>query len=404
MAPVVGPAPGAVPFLDIVSPDFDFGSPEVARAQAESWYAETPLGILVLRYAEAEELIRDPRLINDGKHYLEMSGIFSGPIYDWFVPTLNNRYGDDHRRLRGLVSRAFTARAINNLRPVIRTTADRLAGRLASLEVCEFVEDFANRLPLAVMCEMLGVPPEDYDTFRIWSSDIGLVFNLMGGGDIPARVEKAVVGLTGYVDSLMTAKQAAPGTDLISTLVTARQAEGRVSWDELRNLLVSLIFAAHDTTRNQFANAMVAFAEHPDQWTLLGQHPELAAQAVEETIRWRPVVNAIRRFATEDFDYHGLHITAGTVISVGVYPPHRDPRAVPGGDSFDITATREITPLLFGGGIHHCLGAPLARAEMGEALPILASRLGPPTIAGPVTWPRPPIGIYGPDELPLRFG
>jgi cytochrome P450 len=397
------PAPGAVPFLDIVNPDFDFGSPEVARAQAESWYAETPLGILVLRYAEAEELMRDQRLINDGKRLVEMAGIFSGPVYDWFVPMISNRYGDDHRRLRSLVNRAFTARAAANLRPFFRATAERLAGRLASLEVCEFVEGFANPMPLAVMCEMLGVPPEDYDPFRIWSTDIGLVFSLAHGGDIAARLENAVVGLTRYVDSLMTAKQAAPGTDLVSTLVTARQAEGRVSWDELRDLLVTLVFAAQDTTRQQFANAMVAFAEHPDQWTLLAQHPELAAQAVEEVMRWRPMANAIFRFATEDFDYHGLHIASGTAVSVGVYPPHRDPRAVPGGDSFDITATREITPLVFGGGMHHCLGAALARAEMGEALPVLASRLGPPTIAGPVTW-RPPTGIYGPNELPLRFG
>src|SRR5262249_14696219 len=226
--------------------------------------------------------------------------------------------------------------------------------------------------------------------------------SLAHGGDIAARVEKSVVELTGYVESLMTAKKAAPGTDLISTLVTAQQAEGRVSWDELRNLLVTLVFAAHDTTRQQFATAMVAFAEHPDQWTLLGRHPELAGQAVEEIMRWCPMANAIFRFAAEDFDYHGLHITAGTCVSVGVYPPHRDPRAVPGGDSFDITPTREITPLLFGGGVHHCLGAALARAEMAEALPVLASRLGPPTIAGPVTW-RPPTGIYGPNELPLRF-
>jgi cytochrome P450 len=403
MSPGTGPAPGAVPFLDIVNPAFDFGSPEVARAQAESWYAETPLGILVLRYAEAEELLRDKRLINDGKRLLETGGVLSGPTYDWFVPMISNRYGDDHHRLRALVNRAFTSRAINNLRPFIRAAAERLAARLATLEVCEFVEDFADPMPLAVMCELLGVPPEDYDSFRVWSTDIGLVFSMAHGGDIPARVEKAVVGLYGYIDSLMTAKQAAPGTDLVSTLLTAQQAEGRVSRDELRNLLVTLVFAAHDTTRQQFANAMVAFTEHPDQWRLLGQHPELAAQAVEETMRWRPMANAIFRFATEDFDYRGLHIATGSVVSVGVYPPHRDPRAVPGGDTFDITASREITPLLFGGGIHHCLGAPLARAELGEALPVLASRLGPPTIAGPVSW-RPPTGIYGPNELPLRFG
>jgi cytochrome P450 len=269
--------------------------------------------------------------------------------------------------------------------------------------VCEFIEDFANPLPLAVMCELLGVPPEDYDTFQVWTNEVGLVFSLAHGGDIPARVEKAVVGLYGYVESLMTAKKAAPRDDLISRLVTVQQAEGRVTWDELRNLVVTLVFAAHDNSCHQLANAMVAFARHPDQWTQLARRPELTEQAVEETLRWCPSANTIFRFAAEDFDYHGVHIRAGTPVVIGVYSAHRDPRAVAGGDTFDITASRQVIPLLFGGGAHHCLGAALARAELAESLPVLTSRLGPPSIAGRVTW-RPPTGIYGPNELPLRFG
>jgi cytochrome P450 len=403
MSTVVDPVPGAVPFLNVLDPAFDFGSPEVARARAQSWCAESPVGLLVLRHAEAEELLRDQRLDHNGKRFMEVNGVFSGPIYDWFVTMIPNYDGDDHRRLRGLVNRAFTARTVSGLRPFIRATAERLTDRLAALEVCEFVEDFADPLPLAVMCELLGVPPADYDTFQVWTTDLGLVFSLAHGGDIPARVEKAVVELYGYVDSLMAAKQAAPGGDLISRLVTVQQAEGRVSHDELRNLLVTLVFAAHDTTRHQLANAMVAFAEHPDQWTLLGQHPELTAQAVEEIIRWRPSMALIIRIAAEDFDYHGTHITTGTPVMIAVYPAHLDPRVVADGDTFDITADRQFTPLLFGGGPHHCLGAALARTELAEALPVLTSRLGPPSIAGPFTW-RPPAGIYGPNELPLRFG
>src|SRR5215475_13136931 len=318
MSTVVDPAPGTVPFLNVLDPAFDFGSPDVVRARAQSWCAESPVGLLVLRHAEAEELLRDQRLDHNGKQFMEVNGVFSGPIYDWFVPMIANRDGDDHRRLRGLVNRAFTSRTISGLRPFIKATAERLADRLAALEVCEFVEDFANPLPLAVMCELLGVPPEDYDAFRVWTTDLGLVFSLAHGGDIPARVEKAVVGLYGYVDSLMAAKQTEPGDDLISRLVTVQQAEGRVSHDELCNLLVTLVFAAHDTTRHQLANAMVAFAQHPDQWTLLGQRPELAAQAVEEIIRWCPSVAIVIRFAAEDFDYHGTHITAGTPVMIAV--------------------------------------------------------------------------------------
>jgi cytochrome P450 len=389
-------------FLDITDSAFDFHSPEVALARAKNWYAESPIGLLVLRYREAQELLRDPRLIHDGEVYLKMNGIVDGPIYDWFVPMIVNRDGDDHRRLRGLVNKAFTPRMINNLRPFIRMTAERLVDRLRSVEVCEFVEDFADPLPLAVMSQLLGVPAEDYAIFRRWTRDIGLIFGLALGGDIAARVETAVVGLSEYVDLLMHDKKATPTDDLISALL-AQQAESRVSEDELRNLIVTLVFAAHDSTRDQLANAVVAFSEHHEQWTLLASHPELAAQAVEEVMRWCPSSTSLFRFAAEDFDYQGLHIPAGAFILMLVSTAQRDSQIFLDGDAFDITTKRQALTLQFGGGPHHCLGAALARAELGEALPALANRLGPPSIAGPVTW-RPPTGLCGPNELPLRFG
>ncbi|HSV65261.1 MAG TPA: cytochrome P450 [Mycobacteriales bacterium] len=392
-----------VPFLDIVDPASDLNSPEVSLAQAKSWYAESPNGLLVLRYAEAQELLRDKRLNHNGKGYMEMNGVFEGPIYDWFVPMISNHDGDDHRRIRGLVNKAFTPRMVSNLRPFVRAKAGHLAEYLGSVEVCDFVEDFANPLPLAVMCELLGVPAEDYDTFRIWTADIGLVFSLAHGGDIAARVQTAVVGLYEYVDSLINDKKATPTDDLISALVAAQQADGLVSRDELRNLIVTLVFAAHDTTRHQLSNAVVTFSEHHEQWTLLAQRPELASQAVEEVMRWCPSATSVYRFAAEDLDFRGLHIKEGTFLMICVRAAQRDPRVFHNGGSFDITVTREAIPLQFGGGPHYCLGAALARAELGEALPVLASRLGPPSIAGPVTW-RPTTGIYGPNELPLRFG
>ncbi|MFI0809458.1 cytochrome P450 [Streptomyces echinatus] len=253
------------------------------------------------------------------------------------------------------------------------------------------------------MTELLGVPPEDFPTFRTWTSDIGLVFSLALGGDIPARVEAAVTGLYDYVDGLMAAKRAAPGDDLISALVSIQQAEGSASRDEMQNLIVSMIFAAHDTTRLQLANAMVTFSEHPDQWKLLGENPELAQQAVEEVMRWRPSTNALFRYAPADFEFRGESIPKGTMLLVGVQAVQRDPQAFPGGDVFDITAPRSTPVLQFGGGLHYCLGAPLARLEITESLPVLAARLGAPSISGPVSW-RPAIGITGPNELPLRFG
>ncbi|MCX4761547.1 cytochrome P450 [Streptomyces sp. NBC_01275] len=392
-----------IPFLDVLDPAFRFDTPEVARAREANWYARTPLGVLVLRYAEAQELVRDARLTHNGKGFMEQNGIVDGPVYDWFVPALVNHDGADHRRMRGLVNKAFTPRMVEGLRPLIRATARRLAAELAGRQECDFFTEFADALPLVVMTELLGVPAEDFPVFRTWSSDIGLVFSLALGGDIPARVEAAVTGLYGYVEALMTDKAVDPGDDLISALVAAQRADATVSWDELLNLIVTMVFAAHDTTRLQLANAMVTFSEHPDQWTLLGRSPELAAQAVEEVMRWSPSSNAVYRYAGDTFEFRGETFDAGTMFMIGVQAVHRDPLAYPGGETFDVTVARQSPVLQFGGGPHYCLGAPLARMELSEALPALAEHLGPPSVAAPITW-RPAIGITGPNELPLRFG
>ncbi|WP_329044058.1 cytochrome P450 [Amycolatopsis sp. NBC_01488] len=301
------------------------------------------------------------------------------------------------------MSKAFTPRMIAGLRPFVRTRARQLAERLAAVAECEFVEDFANPLPLAVLSEMLGVPPEDHGVFHTWTTDIGLVFSLALGGDVVTRVESALVGLDEYIAALMARKKAAPAGDLISALVAAHQDDPLISTEHLRNLIVTMVFAAHDTTRHQLANAMVAFAEHPAQWRLLGSRPELADRAVDEVMRWLPSSPTIYRFAAQDFEYQGLSITEGTFLTMCVTAAQRDPRVFRDGATFDITVAREAPLLQFGAGPHHCLGVALAKAELAEALPALAARLAAPAFAGPFTW-RPPVGIHGPNTLPLRFG
>ncbi|UBU18264.1 cytochrome P450 [Nonomuraea gerenzanensis] len=398
------PAAPNVPFLDVLDPAFDFEAPEVYAAQAESWYADSPFGLLVLRYEEASDLLRDRRLNHDGRRYMETHGITEGPIYDWFVPMIVNHEGEEHRRLRGLMNKAFTARRMARLRPFIREQAEQLTDGLDDGGTHDFVADFGIRLPLAVMCRLLGVRPEDYGHFGTWTADLGLVFGLSGGEDIVARLENAVVGLNDYADYLIDDKIARPSDDLSSDLVAAYQSgDGQVSRDELRNLLVTLVFAAHDTTRHQLANAMVVFSQHPGQWTLLSRQPDLATRAVEEVMRWQPSTGTIYRFAAEDFDYKGLAIERGRYLTMCVKAAQRDPRAYKNADRFDITAVRDVSPLQFGAGPHHCLGAALARVEVSEALSVLATRLGPPSVVEPVTWPG-PLGIQGPEVLLLRFG
>ncbi|MDR7277775.1 cytochrome P450 [Catenuloplanes atrovinosus] len=392
-----------MPYLDVLAPSFSFTSPETLAAQDAGWYADSPIGPVVLRYAEANDLLRDKRFDHGGEGYLLRNGVTGGPIHDWYVPMIVNHDGPDHRRLRGLVGRAFTPRMVESLRPFIRARAERLADEMTGADGVEFVDAFADRLPLAVMCELLGVPAADYDVFSRWSSDIGLVFGLANGGDTVARVERAVAGLDGYVDELMDRKAAAPGEDVISVLLAAMAEDGTASRDEVRNLLVTLVFAAHDNTRHQFSNCIVTFAEHPAQWTLLRDDPSLAGRAVEECMRWRPSAGNLFRRAAVDLTFHGVDMPAGTFVTAAVLTAQRDPRAYPGGRVFDITATREAPLLQFGAGPHYCLGAALARTELLEALPVLVSRFGPPELPPePLDW-RPPLGTQGPESLPIRF-
>jgi cytochrome P450 len=390
-----------LPFLDITSADFRFDSPTVAEAREASWCATTPMGFIALRYAEMRQLLSDPRLAQSGERYLAQMGISDGPLYDWFVPVILHQRGEDHLRLRRLVGKAFSPRVIEGLRPFIRDTATGLAEAVAARGECEFMDDFADPMPVRVMSELLGVPNEDYELFRRWSTDVGLVYSF-ALPQLRARVEEAVVGLHAYVDSLIGRRRAEPQDDLLSALIAAEEDGDRLSTDELRNLVVTLVFAGHDTTRNQLGQALATFAGHPDQWRLLGERPELAPQAAEEVMRWAPSVPTVFRFAVEDIDLHDVHIPAGTFVLLCAHAASRDPRVFRDGERFDITVPREAPHLIFGGGPHYCIGAAIARVELAESLAVLSNRLQPPSTAGPVTW-RPPTALYGPENLPLRL-
>jgi cytochrome P450 len=346
-------------------------------------------------------MLRDRRFIQSGEPHLVRHGVTDGPLWNWFTRLILFNQGDDHTRLRRLVNRAFVPSAVHRLRPDIRTAATGLSARIAEAVEVDFVEAFCDPYPVTIMGKLLGVPLDDYHRLRQWSSDVGLTFSLSVGA-LRDRIERAVVELHAYVDRLICDRRRDPGDDVVSALITAEEHGDRLSSDELRNLLVALIFAGHDTTRNQLGLALVAFAENPEEWDLLARRPELAPQAVAEVMRYRPAVPAIFRTAIEDVERNGLEIPDGTFVLQCVQSANRDPRAFVDADRFSIAAARDANHLTFGGGMHFCLGAWVARAEIAEALTILAARLRPPSITGEVEW-RPALGIFGPEVLPVRL-
>ncbi|MYS86623.1 cytochrome P450 [Embleya scabrispora] len=393
-----------VPFLDITVPDFVWDSPEVAEARERSWVAETPLGLLVLRYAEAHSLSRDARLVSGFRDVVDLVGPGEGLVRDFMRDFMQSLEGPDHRRLRGLVTHAFTARRIAALQPFVRATAERLADELAAGGERDFVDAFADPLPAAVVCELLGFPPADYATVGRWCRNTNLVLALGPDQSRVAEVEEGLAGMYDYFDTVIRERQAKPGDDLFSDILRAEQEDGALDDRELRTLIATLLVAGYQTTSHQLGHAMVAFAAHPEQWWLLREQPDLVTQAVEEVLRWCPTTTVVAtKSAAEDFSVNGYPISKGTPVWLCAHSAQRDPLVFEGGDAFDITVRREASPLAFGGGAHYCLGAALARVELAEAFAALAARLGPPEVAGPITW-RPSTGVSGPDLLPLRFG
>jgi hypothetical protein len=281
----------------------------------------------------------------------------------------------------------------------MRATAHELIDTFAATGACEFMAAFADPYPARIIAELLGIPDDQFDAFLGWATDMGLGFSPAAAAELP-RIEAALAGLYACCDELVARRRREPGQDLISALITAADDAGHLTGEELRILVSTLVFGGQDTTRNQLGLAMTTFTEHPQQWRLLGERPELADTAVEEVMRVNPTTPLVGRVAVEDFTYRGVHIPAGTYLALFLAAANTEPETF-GDAPFDITAQRPVQ-LTFGGGIHYCLGAWLARIEMREALPILAARLPDLAAAGPVTC-RPHIGITGPVTLPLRF-
>jgi cytochrome P450 len=308
--------------------------------------------------------------------------------------------GDDHTRLRKLVNRAFTPRAVDRHRAGMRARLAPLVDAVAGSGRTELMGDIADHYPIQVMCDLLGVPAEDHDDFARWNRAATWVLSL----ELWSHREEAAEGmrqLQAYVRELIDDRRRHPRDDLVSELVAAEEAGDRLSDVELVTMLAGLLFAGYDTTRNQLGLGMALFAAHPDQWEALRGDPGLAPAAVEEVMRLAGAVNAVPRFTLDEIELDGWVIPAGTVLMLSSAGANRDPEVFKEPLRFDITVPREAH-LTFGGGPHYCLGASLARAEMQVAFPMLAAAMPGLALDGEPVW-RQPFGIFGPERLPLRF-
>jgi len=391
-----------LPFLDYVGLERRDALDAIRQARGRHWLARTEAGYVVTRLEDVTAVLRDQRF-HSALSFLTRSPEMEGTDYGRDRgESILSMEGPPHDRLRRLVAPAFTPAAANRLRPAMRDVVDALVDRVASSGHCELVADVCEPYPIHIICQLLGAPPDDWRLFSGWATDIFRIFNNNLIEDRPL-IERAGAELTTYVNDLIAARRNEPRDDLLSDLIAIEEEGDRLSTQEMTMLAQAVLMAGTDTTRNQLACSVALFAEHPDQWELLADRPELAARAVEESMRYLGAVRGTARVAAEDIVYRDVLFPAGTFVATSLAGANRDPDAFEDPDVFDITAERATAQMTFGAGVHHCMGAALARAELQEALPILARRLRGLSIDGDVEWKPSTFGIWGPARLPLRF-
>lgn len=376
---------------------------DVRKAQSCAPIAIGPLGPEILSYELSREMLRDNRFRLPPGITLAAQGITSGPLFDKMTSSLLGLDGAPHVRLRKLVSKAFTPRATARLQDTIHEVINGLIDRVMDEGRCDVVTDIARPYPTPIICALLGAPPEDWHLFADWTEEVFRAFNFQTDVTFDeSEIMRAWGELDTYVDGMVAARRHNLTDDLLSELIRAESDGDRLDADELRMLVAGFLMAGTDTTRNQLAASVQVLCEHPDQWAQLREKPELAMQAVEESMRHSPAACIVPRAATQDAEFGGYTFPAGTFILVNTLAANRDPAIYDDADRFDIARKDVPAILTFGGGAHYCLGANLARRELAEALVVLTRRLPAPRRVGPAPW-KSMLGMTGPTTLPVEF-
>ena len=310
----------------------------------------------------------------------------------------------DHTRLRGLVSKAFTARTIERLRPRVRAVMNELIERVKDRGKLELVEDVAYPLPVTIISEMLGVPMEDHEVFKEWSKELARSLDPEPfiPQDVLRRREQAANDFRAYFDDLIDQRRSNPGDDLLSGLIVAEEKGDTLTKDELLSTCILLLIAGHETTVNLIANGVLALLRNPKEFEKLKEDRTLAKTAVEETLRYDPPVLFTARVAMTDIEAEDITVSKGEQVILLLGAANRDPDVFDDPHEFDIARSRN-PHLAFGMGIHFCIGAPLARVEGQIAFDLLAERLPNMELETDQPEYKENIVLRGMKALPISF-
>jgi len=382
--------------------------PQYRRLREHDPMLRGPLGYWVLsRYADIAAVLRDPRFgvgVDEASLMLAMTQ--DGPGIATMVELsrwMLFRDPPDHTRLRGLVSKAFTPRALEAVRPRVVEIVKGLVDNIAGRGEADLITDLALPLPVTVISELLGLPIEDHAQAREWAEAIAQALDPVVTEEHATRADRAVAGLAAYIGGVVAERRRDPGPDLLSRLIEAEDGAGHLSEAELISTVSLLFGAGHETTRNLIGNGMLALLRNPGELRRLREDPSLIRSAVEELLRYDSPVQLAGRGARADVVIGGERIAAGEPMMLLIGAANRDPAQFPDPDRLDI-GRQDVKMLSFGGGIHFCLGAMLARTEAQVAIGTLLARVAHIELATEdLAW-RPHITLRGLSSLPVRVG
>jgi cytochrome P450 len=364
---------------------------------------------MLTRYADIHQITRDRSLVVEIAFATPTPAIeaelarnaSSGGKLD---KMMLRRDGDDHTRLRRLVSKVFTPRAITAWRARAESVVDGLLAEAAQRDTVDVIADYALLLPAQIISEMLGMPHADIPQLRQWSHAMTKTLDPLNTPEEEAAAVDATRAMLGYVEQVIADKRAHPADDILTALIEAEETGDRLSTDELLAQVILLYIAGHETTLNLIGNGLTHLFEFPDQLDRLRTDPSLDANAIEELLRFDSPVQFARRIAVEPLEIEGVTIPAGSVISLVLAAANRDPRKWgPTADTVDLTRAGANEHVSFGGGAHYCLGAALARLEGQIALPQLLRRFPhiSPAYDEPAWGQR--MVLRGVDRLPVTL-
>ena len=394
--------------LDIPQVDFDFVGSQAERDQLasiaqDSWIAKGLFAYPIFNYEDCLAILRDRRWHSAAALAAIAFGVDDPRLSENRQPSILSSEGEVHTRLRRLVAPSFSPRAADHLRPFMREVMNSLIDPIVAQGHCDLAVDICEHYPIPIICELLGAPKSDWQFFSRVAEDVLRIFDANNANEIDL-ILAAQADLDAYVRQLISERRSSPADDLITSLIAAEEAGDKLNENELVSMVEAVIIGGTDTTRNQLGCSVALFAEHPEQWKLLAERPELAGKAVEETMRYFGAVRSTGRFASEDIEYKGVLFPKGTLVVPSLVLANRDGAVFNEPNTFDITREPAGQPqMTFGAGIHYCLGAALARAEQQEALPLLAQRLPNLRINGDVIWKPSTVAIFGPENLPIAF-